>query len=216
MITNFSVGGFCNKKHDAVSELIITYIAQQGRRYYLSIKSHPRLSASNSVTLGSSIRIVSPQPSRASAACHTADTLDDMADTRCCHCCVPASRPAQKQRRWKWRARQKWNDKDSQENFYTCQRQSISQHDVKITSPKKLRTRPLEGAAAPYRPPWLRHWYRYSRRLPALFEFLHVDIRGTGHTLSRPWSRQPNDVMSEIVCAQLHNELLWRRMVSLR
>ena len=39
------------------------------------------------------------------------------------------------------------------------------------------------------------------------FEFLHVDIQSTGHTLSRPWSRQPNDVMSEIVCAQLHNEL---------
>ena len=42
-------------------------------------------------------------------------------------------------------------------------------------------------------------------------EFLHVDIHSTGHTLSRPWSRQPNDVMSEIVCAQLHNELHGRR-----
>ena len=40
------------------------------------------------------------------------------------------------------------------------------------------------------------------------FKFLHVD---SAHTLSRPWSRQPNDVMSEIVCAQLHNELLGRR-----
>ena len=48
---------------------------------------------------------------------------------------------------------------------------------------------------------------------PRFFEFLHVDIKSTGpgHTLSRPWSRQPNDVMSEIVCAQLHNELLGRR-----
>ena len=46
---------------------------------------------------------------------------------------------------------------------------------------------------------------------PHFFEFLHVDIQSTGHTLSRPWSRQPNDAMSEIVCAQLHNELLGRR-----
>ena len=43
------------------------------------------------------------------------------------------------------------------------------------------------------------------------FEFLHVDIQSTGHTLLRPWSRQPNDVMSEIECAQLHSELLGRR-----
>ena len=46
---------------------------------------------------------------------------------------------------------------------------------------------------------------------PRFFEFLHIDIQSIGHTLSRPWSRQPNDVMSEIVCAQLHNELLGRR-----
>ena len=39
------------------------------------------------------------------------------------------------------------------------------------------------------------------------FEFLHVDIQSTGRTLLRPWSRQPNDVMSEIECAQLHSEL---------
>ena len=51
----------------------------------------------------------------------------------------------------------------------------------------------------------------YSRRLSALLELLHVDIQSTGHTLSRPWSRQPNDVMSEIVCAQLHTELLGGR-----
>ena len=42
-------------------------------------------------------------------------------------------------------------------------------------------------------------------------EFLHVDIQSTGHTLSRPWSRQSNDVMSEIECAQLHSELFRRR-----
>ena len=50
---------------------------------------------------------------------------------------VVCQHPAQrKQRRWKWRTRQKRNDKNSQEKFYTCQHQSISQHDVKITSSK--------------------------------------------------------------------------------
>ena len=42
---------------------------------------------------------------------------------------------------------------------------------------------------------------------PRFVEFLHVEIQSTGRTLSRPWSRQPNDVMSEIKCAQLYNEL---------
>ena len=46
---------------------------------------------------------------------------------------------------------------------------------------------------------------------PRFFEFLHVDIQSTGHTLSRPWSRQPNDVMSDIECTQLHSELFRRR-----
>ena len=46
---------------------------------------------------------------------------------------------------------------------------------------------------------------------PHFLEFLHLDIQSTGHTLSRRWSLQPNDVMSEIVCAHLHNELLGRR-----
>ena len=53
--------------------------------------------------------------------------------------------------------------------------------------------------------------HSYARRLPALFEFLHVDIQNTGRTLSRPWSRQLNDVMSEIECVQLHSELFRRR-----
>ena len=44
-----------------------------------------------------------------------------------------------------------------------------------------------------------------------LLEFIHVGIHSTGRTLSRPWSRQPNDVMSEIECAQLHRELFRRR-----
>ena len=43
---------------------------------------------------------------------------------------------------------------------------------------------------------------------PRFLKFLHIDIQSTGRTLSRPWSRQPNDVMCEIDCAQLHSELL--------
>ena len=39
------------------------------------------------------------------------------------------------------------------------------------------------------------------------FELMHDNVQSTGCTLSRPWSRQPNDVMSEIECAQLHSEL---------
>ena len=46
---------------------------------------------------------------------------------------------------------------------------------------------------------------------PHFLEFLHVDIQSIGRTLSRPWSRQLNDVMSEIECAQLHSELFRRR-----
>ena len=46
---------------------------------------------------------------------------------------------------------------------------------------------------------------------PRFLEFLHVDIQSTERTLSRPWSRQPNDVMSGIGCAQLHSELFRRR-----
>jgi len=48
---------------------------------------------------------------------------------------------------------------------------------------------------------------------PRFLEFLDVDIQITGHTLSRPCSRQPNDVMSEIECAKLHSELFRRRHV---
>ena len=60
----------------------------------------PRLSASDTGTLHSTIRIAlpSPYPSRAAAACHTAGTLslDDMADTSCCLLYASnASRPAQ-------------------------------------------------------------------------------------------------------------------------
>ena len=53
--------------------------------------------------------------------------------------------------------------------------------------------------------------HSYSRSLPALFEFLHVDVQSTGHTLSRPWWRQLNDVMSEIGSPQLHSKLSRRR-----
>ena len=46
---------------------------------------------------------------------------------------------------------------------------------------------------------------------PRFLKFLHVHIQSTGRTLSQPWSRQPNDAMSEIECAQLHSELFRRR-----
>ena len=45
---------------------------------------------------------------------------------------------------------------------------------------------------------------------PRFVEFLYVVIQSTWRTLSRLWSRQPNDVMSEIECAQLHSELFRR------
>jgi len=35
---------------------------------------------------------------------------------------------------------------------------------------------------------------------PRFLEFPYIDIQSTGRTLSRPGSRQPNDVMSEIEC----------------
>ena len=61
--------------------------------------------------------------------------------------------------------------------------------------------------------PWDSH--SYSRRLHALF-LNFFTLTEHGHTLSWPWSQQPNDVMSEIECAQLHNELLGRRNSTLQ
>ena len=46
---------------------------------------------------------------------------------------------------------------------------------------------------------------------PHFLKFLHIGIQSTGCTLSQSWSRQPNDIMSEIECAQLHSELFRRR-----
>ena len=46
---------------------------------------------------------------------------------------------------------------------------------------------------------------------PCFLEFLHVDIHSTGRTLSRPSSRQPNDVISELERAQLHSERFSRK-----
>ena len=48
---------------------------------------------------------------------------------------------------------------------------------------------------------------------PCFFNFFTLTFRALGAHCheSRPWSRQPNDVMFEIVCAQLHNELLGHR-----
>ena len=138
----------------AVSELIITYIAQRVVAIICRLSHIPRLYANNTGTLRSNIRIVSPSqvellpPATPQAPRMTWQTPD--VTVVCQH---PAQR---KQRRSKRRARQKRNDKDSQEKFYTCQHQSISQHDVKKTSPK-ITDEAFRGvAAAPYRPPWLR------------------------------------------------------------
>ena len=94
MIATFSVGGFCN---DIQPSLNSSSPTSRSRVVAIICRlSHiPRLSASNTGTLRRSIKIASPHPSRAAAACHTAGTVDDMSHTTCCHCCVPASRPAQ-------------------------------------------------------------------------------------------------------------------------
>ena len=103
-------------------------------------------------------RIASPHPSKAAVACYTARTPDDMADTRCCHCCLPASRPAQATTIKTTRETEVTRQRQPRK-VYTCQHQSISQHNVKITS-QKLRMRPLGGGRPPpTAPPWLRHWY---------------------------------------------------------
>ena len=54
----------------------------------------PCLSAGDTGTLRSTIRIALPHPSRAAANCHNAGIPDGVADTRCCHCFVPAPHPA--------------------------------------------------------------------------------------------------------------------------
>ena len=46
---------------------------------------------------------------------------------------------------------------------------------------------------------------------PAVYLRFLEFLQSTGRTLSRPPLRQPNDVMSEIECAQLHSELFTRR-----
>ena len=113
----------------------------------------PRLSAtvSNIGTLHSSIRIASPHPGRAAGACHTAGTPDDMADTRCCHCCLPASRPAQATTIKK--ARKTEVERQRQPRKVLHMPASVNITARCKNKPKKLRMRPLGGAAAPYPPP---------------------------------------------------------------
>ena len=53
-------------------------------------------------------------------------------------------------------------------------------------------------------------WVRQIKPISQLTFSAHY-IHSTGHTLSRPWSRQLNDVMSEIWGAQLHSKLFRRR-----
>ena len=66
-----------------------------------------------------------------------------------------------------------------------------------------VRTLPLNPERVAQKAIFVNPWASdsYSRRLPALSWICYVDIQSTGRTLSRPWSRQPNDVMS----AQLHS-----------
>ena len=100
MITNFSVGGFCNDMQPSLNLLSSPTLRSRVIAIICRLSHIPRLSASDTGTLHSTIRIAlpSPYPSRAAAACHTAGTLslDDMADTSCCLLYASnASRPAQ-------------------------------------------------------------------------------------------------------------------------
>ena len=155
MITNFSVGGFCKDMQPSLNSSsptsryrVVAIICR------LSHITRLPATASNTGTLRSSIRIASPHPSRAAGACHTTGPrmtwqTPDIVTAVCQH-------PAQcKQRGSKRRARQKRNDKDSQEKFYTCQHQPISQHDVKQA--QKI-TDEAFGGGRPLPPPWLRQW----------------------------------------------------------
>ena len=154
VITTFTVGGFCNDMQPSLNSSSPT---SRSRVVAIICRlSHiPGLSASNTATLGSSIRIVSPHPSRAAAACHTTGTPDDMADTRCCHCCLPASCPAQAT-----------TMKMTRETEEERQRQpwKVLHMPASVNIPARCKNNKLQkitdeafgGAAAPYRP-WLRH-----------------------------------------------------------
>ena len=92
MITNFSVGGFCNDMQPSLnsssptSRSRVVAIICRFSHIPVCLPVTPALSAaSNCLT----------HPSRAAVACHIAGTPDEMAGTRCCHCCVPASSPAE-------------------------------------------------------------------------------------------------------------------------
>ena len=143
MITNFSVDGFCNDMQSSLNSSSPTL--HSGVVAIICRLSHiPRLSASNTGTIRSSIRIVSPHPSRA-AACHTTGTPDDMIDTRCCHCCLPACRPAQ--------ATTMKMTRDTEEERRRHLPASVNiPARCKNNKPKKLRMRPL-GGGRPLPPP---------------------------------------------------------------
>jgi len=99
----------------------ITDTACHDSRYYLSIKSHPPLSAGDIRTLRSTIRTVSLHPSRAAATCHPGWHGRHQTLLLLLLWCA-SNHPAQrKRRRWKRRRRQKRNSEDSQEKN-TCHR----------------------------------------------------------------------------------------------
>ena len=110
----------------------------------------PRLSASNTSTLCNSIRIASPHPSRAAAACHTAATPDDMVDTRCFHRCVPASRPAQATAIKTTRKTEEERQRQPRKVLHMPASVNIPARCK--NKPKKLRMRPLGGRPPPTAP----------------------------------------------------------------
>ena len=145
------------QRHAAVSELIITYIAQRVVAIICRLSHISRLSAtaSNTGTLRSSIRIVSPHPSRAAVACHTADTPDDMGDIRCCQCCLPASRPAQATTIKKARKTEEERQRQPRKVLHMPA-------SVNITARCKKQAQKVTDEAfgeGGGRPPWLRHCY---------------------------------------------------------
>ena len=147
MITNFSVSGFCDDMQPSLNSSSPT---SRSRVVAIICRlSHiPRLSVSNTGTLRSSIRIASPHPNRPAVACHTTGTPDDKADIRCCHCCLPASHPAQATTMKMTRDTEEERQRQPRKVLHMSASVNIPAQ-CKNNKPKKLRMRPL-GAAPPY------------------------------------------------------------------
>ena len=95
MITTFSVGGFCNDMQPSLNSSsptlrsrVVAIICRLSHiPVCLPVTPHTG-------TLRSTIRIASPTQVELLPPATPQAPWNDMADTRC-HCCVPASRPAQ-------------------------------------------------------------------------------------------------------------------------